>query len=96
MASPIIGRTHCPECSFEAAHVKQSEKCLYRYCPGCGAMYHATGQARADALRAKMRPVDTLDPPTPRGKVEPPPTPTPTPVPSPSPTPTPKRRGLFA
>ena len=93
MASPIIGRTNCPECGFEAAHVKQSEKCLYRYCPGCGAMYHATGQARADALRAKMRTVDAPTP-TPTGKVEA--TPTPTPTPEHAPTPTPKRRGLFA
>lgn len=98
MASAIIGRTNCPECGFEAAHVKQSEKCIYRYCPGCGAMYHATGATREAALRAKMRPVPGLGVPTPtEGKPDDAPAPTPTPTPAPAaPAAAPKRRGLFA
>lgn len=56
MASHIVGRTDCPECGFKAAHVKQSEKCLYRYCPECGATYHAKGLRQAADLQAKTRP----------------------------------------
>lgn len=103
MASAIIGRTNCPECGFEAAHVKQSEKCIYRYCPGCGAMYHATGATREAALRAKMRPVPGLGEPSPSPTEKPAPAPTPTQAaPTPTATPAapaiaaPKRRGLFA
>lgn len=58
MASAVIGRVACPECDFNAAHVKESEKTVYRYCPSCGATYHAgkRGTPRGDALLAKMRP----------------------------------------
>jgi hypothetical protein len=79
MAAQIVGRTHCPECGFESAHVKRSERCLYRYCPECTAQYMAAGGNRerkeADLL-AKTRPVavagktaepaapDPADPPT--------------------------------
>lgn len=105
MGAPIVGRTDCPECGFGAAHVKKSEKCLYRYCPSCGAMYHATGAEREKRLRERMRPTEGAPAPAPA----PVPTPTPTPTPAapapapdvpPTPTPTPpkpaKRRGLFA
>lgn len=96
MGSPIIGRTACPECGFEAAHVKESPKCIYRYCPECGSMHHAkTARQQAD-LRGKMRPAPGPTPtPTPREEapaVEPaaaPPTPTPTSAAKPA------RRGLF-
>jgi len=55
MASKMVGRTTCPECGFGAAHVKQSEKCLYRYCPECGSQHYArSGKQRADLL-AKTR-----------------------------------------
>lgn len=106
MASRMIGRTACPECGFVAAHVKESEKCLYRYCPECGSQHHArTERQRAD-LTAKTRPVDGGAMPTPTPAASPTPTPTAsgeptaTPTQEPSPTPTPqktpaKRGGLF-
>lgn len=56
MAGELIGRAACPECDFESAHIKRSAKCVYRWCPECGATYHATGEARAARLLAKMRP----------------------------------------
>lgn len=64
MASKMLGRTPCPECSFQAAHVKQSDKCVYRYCPECGAQHHAkTERQRAD-LMGKTRMLDGGAPPT--------------------------------
>lgn len=106
--STIIGRTVCPECGFESAHVKQSEKCIFRFCPktglddepGCGAMYHATTPRQKRELLAKTRlttptQASPSPSPTPREAV---PVPTPTPT-QPSPTPTPeapkKRIGFF-
>lgn len=102
MGAPLIGRTACPECGFGAAHVKRSERCVYRYCPECGAMYHATGKDREAALLAKTRLLDA--PPTPTGPSPTPapepdagePAPTPSPTPSPAPTPAKKKAaGLF-
>ncbi|HYC45370.1 MAG TPA: hypothetical protein VED01_07760 [Burkholderiales bacterium] len=62
MASSIIGRTSCPECDFESAHVKiktdataGKEPLPYRYCPGCGAAYHPRSKAAAQALLKKTR-----------------------------------------
>lgn len=101
MGSPIIGRTACPECGFGAAHVKESPKCIYRYCPECGSMHHAKTERQKKDLTAKMRPeggqVATPTPtptPTPTGpgdeaQAAAPPTGTPTPTPA-KPTPTPK------
>jgi predicted RNA-binding Zn-ribbon protein involved in translation (DUF1610 family) len=97
MASKIIGRTVCPECGFEGAHVKESEKCLYRYCPECGSQHHARSERQRVDLEAKTRAVDGLKMgggmPL-RGHSH---TPTPTPThsepdatPKPTPTPTPK------
>jgi len=81
MASTMIGRSACPECGFAAAHVKQSEKCLYRYCPECQSQHHArTERQRAD-LMAKTRPLDATATPTPTPSepaAEPTATPTPT------------------
>ena len=67
MASEIIGRAPCPECGFEAAHVKRSEKCVYRYCPGCGIQTHARTPEQVKNMTAKMRPVEAVAPtgPTP-------------------------------
>jgi ssDNA-binding Zn-finger/Zn-ribbon topoisomerase 1 len=56
MASKIIGGKACPECGFGAAHIKQSEKCTYRYCPECGATYYAKGEAATARLVSGMRP----------------------------------------
>ena len=55
MASRIIGRSTCPECGFDAAHVKESEKCLYRYCPECGSQHYAKSQRQRADLTAKTR-----------------------------------------
>lgn len=57
MGSPIIGRTGCPECGFENAHVKQSEKCLFRYCPECGTQTFAKTARQRELMQAKSRPV---------------------------------------
>lgn len=95
MGSPIIGRTACPECGFGAAHVKESPKCIYRYCPECGSMHHAKTERQKSDLTAKMRPEGGAAPtptPTPTGKASEapaaaPPTPakaTPTPTPKPA------------
>ena len=107
MASTMVGRTDCPECGFEAAHVKQSEKCVYRYCPECQSQHHArTERQRAD-LMAKTRliepsptPTGAAAAPTPTPTAEPEATPTASPTPAAptaaAPTPSaPKRRGLF-
>lgn len=58
MASSIVGRTTCPECGFASAHVKKSEKCLYRYCPDCGSQHMARSKRQVDDLMAKTRPLD--------------------------------------
>jgi ssDNA-binding Zn-finger/Zn-ribbon topoisomerase 1 len=55
VASVILGRTACPECGFTSAHVKQSEKCLYRHCPECGSTYHTKGDKQRADLMAKTR-----------------------------------------
>lgn len=110
MASRIIGRKECPECGFEAAHIKESDKCLYRYCPACGINGpHARTEAQRENMRRGMRPVDAAPAPSPTPSPAPGPT-QPTATPSASPTPTepsptpsqapatpaaPKRRGLF-
>lgn len=87
MASRMIGRTACPECGFAAAHVKESEKCLYRYCPECGSQHHARSERQRADLTAKTRPVEGGPTPTPSASHEPTPTPTPTPTAAPEPTP---------
>lgn len=102
MASVMVGRARCPECSFEAAHVKRSEKTLYRYCPQCGSQYFARTPDQEAALMAKTR---TADAPAPASTTAPAPAATPAPAASPptaSETPTPppppaprKRVGLF-
>jgi len=80
MASQIIGRTKCPECGFESAHVKKSDKCTYRYCPECQSQHHARTPRQVAELMAKTRPVE----PTATGTATPT-VPMPTPI---EPTPT--------
>lgn len=59
MASKIIGRAACPECGFASAHVKESEKCLYRYCPACGINGpHARTELQRQNMVKGMRPVE--------------------------------------
>jgi len=104
MASRIIGRAACPECGFEAAHVKESDRCVYRYCPACGinGPHARTAQQRENMTRG-MRPVQPAPTPTPtEAKPEPaaaPAVPTPTegsgtPMPPP-PAPSRRRSSLF-
>jgi predicted nucleic acid-binding Zn-ribbon protein len=63
MPSVIIGRAKCPECGFEGAHIKQSEKCLYRYCPECGINGpHAKTAAQKANMQRGMRPVTAAAP----------------------------------
>lgn len=102
MASRMIGRATCPECGFSGAHVKQSEKCIYRYCPECGAQHHARTERQQGDLMAKTRTVETPTPtatpsPTPAAVAVAVETPTPTEtIPTGSEVPDkPKRRGLF-
>lgn len=75
MASKLLGRIDCPWCGFKGAHVKESEKCLYVFCPECriNGPHFKTEQQRA-ALLGKMRP---------EGAPVAPPSPTPTPTPTP-------------
>ena len=96
MASKIIGRANCPECGFEHAHVKQSDKCIYRYCPECQSQHHARTERQRTDLMAKTRllPTPTEPSPTPREPEPTPPTPTATPTP-PAPAAKPVKRGLF-
>lgn len=78
MASRMIGRAACPECGFASAHIKESEKCIYRYCPECGSQHHArTERQRAD-LMGKTRTVEGAATPSPTPTQEPTATPTPT------------------
>ena len=62
MASTIIGRAACPECDFASAHIKQSDKCLFRYCPECHTQTFAKTEAQQERMRAKMRPVVAVAP----------------------------------
>jgi transcriptional regulator NrdR family protein len=59
MASEIIGRMACPECSFHAAHVKiKTDKegaNPYRHCPDCGAQYFTRTKTQADNLLRQIR-----------------------------------------
>lgn len=60
MASKMLGRALCPECSFASAHVKIStDKDTakpYRHCPECGAQYFPKNKDQGDMLLAKMQP----------------------------------------
>jgi hypothetical protein len=95
MASKIIGRTKCPECGFDSAHVKQSDKCIYRYCPECQSQHHARTERQRTDLLAKTRMATPTEPsPTPREPGPAPSTPTETPTPAASAA-KPAKRGLF-
>lgn len=103
MASRMIGRTACPECGFAAAHVKESDKCTYRYCPECGSQHHARTERQKADLLAKTRLLDATPTPTPTEQPTATPSPTGTPEPiatatptasTPAPAPA-KRGGLF-
>lgn len=103
MSSPIIGRTRCPECGFESAHVKQSPKCLYRYCPECGSQHHARSDRQRADLKEKTRLIEQAAPthtdatatPTPTEVIEEVPTHTHTDAAAEATATQPKRRGLF-
>lgn len=61
MASKLIGRHQCPWCGFAAAHVKQSERCVYTFCPECGIQTHFRAHQEA-LIRDRMRPEKTAEP----------------------------------
>jgi predicted nucleic acid-binding Zn-ribbon protein len=66
MASASLGRTNCPECGFDAAHVKRKEeegKKAYRHCPNCGAQYFPRSSDQEKTLLEKVRP-SKLDSPS--------------------------------
>lgn len=100
MAGRIIGRTACPECGFGKAHVRESERCLYRFCPECSSQYHARTPAQRALLTEKTTLIDapTSTPTGPEAlevsgaATVVAPTPSPTPAPPAAPV---KRRGLF-
>ena len=96
MASKMVGRAECPECGFAAAHVKQSEKCLYRYCPDCGSQHYAKSPRQVEDLMKKTRLDSSATPsPTPSPSATPPAITTTTAPPTvPLPVPPPKRHGL--
>lgn len=90
MASKIIGRANCPECGFESAHIKESDKCIYRYCPSCGTNGpHARTELQRRNMLAKTRLVDPVPTPTPTPTVPTQRTPTPTGAAADTGTPTP-------
>lgn len=88
MASTMVGRTACPECGFASAHVKRSEKCLYRYCPECGSQHHARTERQQADLMAKTRPVESAPAPSPTPTGSEPKPAKPEPKPDATPTPT--------
>lgn len=102
MASKMIGRSTCPECGFQSAHVKQSEKCLYRYCPECGSQHYAKSERQRQDLMGKTRvnatPTATAtEPPAKAAPVAPvEPVSTATGSDTTEPVAPPKRRGLFS
>lgn len=53
--SRIVGRADCPECGEPNAQVKESDKCLYRYCPECGSQHYAKSARQRADLTAKTR-----------------------------------------
>ena len=93
MASRIVGRAECPECGFDAAHVKESEKCIYRYCPECGSQYMAKSDAQRANLLKKTRPNEPVAHASASAATGNPPSATPTPAPPP-PAAAAKRHGL--
>ena len=81
MASKILGRTACPCCPHEAAHVKlKTDKAEgqtaypYVHCKGCGIQMHTRTQEQAEHLLRKTR-AEKLDLPTPLPEPEPAPAP---------------------
>lgn len=102
MASKMIGRSTCPECGFQSAHVKESEKCLYRYCPECGSQHYAKSQRQRTDLMGKTRvnatPTATATEPPAKAAPEAPVEPIATPTGSDTTVTVapPKRRGLFS
>ena len=108
MASNIIGRTTCPECAFAGAHVKRSDKCLYRYCPECGSQHMARSKRQEADLLSKTRLLDaapgssatattTASDPSASAQTVPPSVPPGTPIHAPPAAAAPaRRRGLFS
>ncbi|HEY0877143.1 MAG TPA: hypothetical protein VGE10_01700 [Zeimonas sp.] len=77
MASKLIGRVACPWCGFHASHVKESEKCVYTFCPECGVTTHFVREHQRALVLAKMRPDRLAEEPAPAPNPEPAPAPEP-------------------
>ncbi len=93
MASRMLGRADCPECGFKSAHVKESEKCVYRYCPECGSQHYAKTESQRSNLLKKTRLIEATSDATATGseKVT---AVAPTAKQEAAPVPTPRRHGL--
>ncbi|MET2990772.1 hypothetical protein [Herbaspirillum seropedicae] len=96
MASKILGRTACPCCDHDAAHVKlKTDKAEgqtaypYVHCRDCGIQMHTRTQHQAEHLLKRTR-AEKLDQPAPA------PEPAPAPAPAPAdlhPAPVPPKPG---
>lgn len=95
MTSAIIGRMACPDCGFESAHVKQSDKCLFRYCPECHTQTFAKTELQQANMRQRMRPVQAVAQPAPVEKAPTSGSGAPPPPAAPPKHPAPKRSPLF-
>lgn len=90
MASKTLGRTACPCCSYDAAHVKiktdkEEGKTAHPfvYCRECGIQMHTRTREQAEHLLRKTR-AEKLDlpPPAPEPAKEPAPAPAPADLPT--------------
>lgn len=83
MASKLIGRHECPWCGFAAAHVKQSERCVYTFCPECGIQTHFRAH-QEPLIRDRMRQEKGAEPAAPAPAEVAPELPAPEPAPEPA------------
>lgn len=93
MASNLLGRSRCPFCDDEKAHVKiktdkgeGKDAYPYLHCRECGCQLHAKNRHQAELLLKKTR-AENIPAPAP--------VPDPEPAPAPVPAPAPARTGRF-
>jgi len=84
MASEMLGRTKCPGCGFDHAHVKiktDKEKArAYLHCPDCGLQYFPKSDRQEKDLRDKINAAKLDEAPSMRPLMEPEPAPSPAPA----------------
>lgn len=97
MASNLLGRSRCPFCDDEKAHVKiktdkgeGKDAYPYLHCRECGCQLHAKNRHQAELLLKKTRAENIPSAP---GQTT---TPIPDPDPAPTPAPAPARAGRFS